>query len=190
MHKSYKYVIFPVLCVVVLVIASVSESRGQNPVSEILKRMDTHNKALQTLTARVTMLKHDAALDSTDTLIGSTIYLPKQIATGGKMWFRLDWQTENDRPMQESMSVVGDGAKLYQPRQKLLKVGKTQQSKNSKGLGSALAFLSMPRAEIANNYSIVYLGDEQIKTGEKTWHLQLTPTKPASYKTAEIWVDA
>ena len=188
MNKFLKYGIFSIWCVVLLTIVSVSESSAQDPTREILKRMDTHNKALQTLTAGVTMVKHDATLKVSDTLIGKTSYLPKQ--TKGKMAFRLDWQTENGRPMEESMSVIGDEAKLYQPRQKLLKVGKTQKSKSSKGLGSALSFLSMSRTEIANNYSIVYLGDEQIKTGERTWHLQLTPKGPASYKTAEIWVDA
>jgi len=149
--------------------------------------MDAHNVALQTLTADITMVKRDSALQVSDTLVGRTSYLPKR--TKGTMAFRLDWATENGHPKEESIAVIGDNVELYQPRLHLVKKGKTQKSKGSKGLGSALGFLSMSRAEITANYDVKYLGDEQVKTGENTWHLQLTPLKATNYKDAEIWVD-
>jgi outer membrane lipoprotein-sorting protein len=149
--------------------------------------MDTHNAALQTLTADITMVKYDSVLQQPTTLAGKTNYLPKR--TKGTMAFRLDWATEDGHPKQESISVVGENVELYQPRLNLVKKGKTQKSKSSKGLGSALSFLSMSRDEVTANYDVKYLGDEQIKTGERTWHLELTPLKTASYKDAEIWVD-
>lgn len=165
----------------------VRESHGQNVLREILKRMDAHNNALQTLKADVTMVKYDATLKVTDTRTGSTSYLPAK--KKGKRAFRLDWATENGRALQETIAVIGDDVEAYQPRLHLVRKGRTQQSKGSKGLGSAFGFLSMSKAEINANYDVVYLGDEQIKTGERTWHLQLTPYKAANYKNAEIWVD-
>lgn len=133
------------------------------------------------------MVKYEATLRTTDTRLGSITYVPKK--TLGKAAFRLDWTSENGRSLQETIAVINQDVELYQPRLNLVKKGQTQQSKGSKGLGSAFGFLSMSRAEITANYDVVFLGDEQIETGERTWHLQLTPTKAANYKTAEIWVD-
>jgi outer membrane lipoprotein-sorting protein len=188
MNKLLRYGIFAIWCVVLLTIVSVSEGRAQDPTREILRRMDAHNQALQTLVSDITMVKYDAALKITEVSAGNIRYLPKK--TKGKMAFRLDWATEDGRPKEESMSLIGDKAVLYQPRQNLAKEGKSQKSKTSEGLGSALAFLSMSKAEVNANYDIVYLGDEQIKTGQKTWHLQLTPKSQTSNKVSEIWVDS
>ena len=183
-----KKLLISVLAIGIAFLTSVSVTEcGAQVIPEILKRMDAHNKALQTLKADITMRKFDATLKVTDTRTGSTSYLPAK--TKGKRAFRLDWATENGRALSESSAAVGEDVQAYQPRLNLIRVGKTQQSKGSEGLGSAFAFLNMSKAEIKANYDVVYLGDEQIETGERTWHLQLTPNKAAKYKNAEIWVD-
>ena len=48
----------------------------------------------------------------------------------------------------------------------------------------------MNKGQLETNYDVVYLGEEQISGGVRTWHLQLTPKTATSYRTAELWVDA
>jgi outer membrane lipoprotein-sorting protein len=37
---------------------------------------------------------------------------------------------------------------------------------------------------------VKYLGEETVKSGIKTFHIELTPKAASSYKSAELWVDA
>ena len=76
----------------------------------MLKRLDTHNKTLQSLHADVMMVKFNSQLNQPDTSIGSTSYLPK--TSKHAMYVRLDWI----KPAEEQMSVIGDDYEVYRPR--------------------------------------------------------------------------
>ena len=162
-----------------------ANSNAQGPLGEILKRMDDHNKNLTSLKADLTMVKTNTQLNVSDTTIGSTQYLPKQKATKGLMYVRIDWT----KPVAEQISVIGDNYELYRPRLNQVIVGKTNSSKNNASVGGALGFMSMSKDQLKTNYDVVYIGEEQINGGIKTWHLQLTPKTATSYKLAELWVD-
>lgn len=164
-----------------LIIAS-SEASGQSVLSEILRRMDVHNKALQSVQANVTMEKTNTQLGVSDTYVGSTSYLKSR----GTMYARVDWK----QPQEESLAVIGDSYELYQPRINQVISGKVDRSKSGSNVGGALAFMSMSRAELSENYTVAYLGEEGVPGASRTWRLQLTPKRPTSYKSAELWVDS
>lgn len=162
---------------------SVPQARAQNVLGEILKRMDIYNKTLQSLKADVEMVKYNPQLNVSDTTIGTTSYLPK--TTKRVMFVRIDWT----KPVEEQVSVIGDSYELYRPRLNQVIVGKTGNAKNNASVGGALGFMGMSKEKLKANYDVVYIGEEQIKGGVKTWHLQLTPKVAAGYKLAELWVD-
>jgi outer membrane lipoprotein-sorting protein len=160
-----------------------ADANGQSILGEILRRLDTHNKSLQSLRADVTMVKHNPQLNVSDTTTGSTSYLPKTPKRG--MYVRIDWT----KPVEEQISVIGDDYELYRPRLNQVIVGKVQKARNNASVGGALAFMSMTRDQLRANYDVRYIGEEQIRGGVSTWRLELTPKTETSYKMAELWVD-
>lgn len=162
---------------------SVSEAKAQNILGEILSRLDKYNKSLQSLRADVTMVKHNPQLNVSDTMVGTTSYLPK---TGKRvMYVRIDWT----KPVEEKISVIGDDYELYRPRLNTVIRGKTQKAKNSASVGGALGFMNMSKDQLKANYDVIYIGEEQISGGFKTWHIQLTPKTATNYKLADLWID-
>ena len=98
--KNYLRLALSVMTLMFLFSAlAVSESKAQNILPEILKRMDEHQKALTSLKASVTMDKYNAQLDEHDIYEGNVNYLP---AKGRDALIRLDWTS----PQQETLSVV------------------------------------------------------------------------------------
>jgi outer membrane lipoprotein-sorting protein len=167
--------------VLVFNVLAVTESHAQ-VLNEILKRMDTHYKALSSLKSDLKMVKLNAQINESDTTEGVLMLLPKTAKRS--MYARIDWA----KPVVENIAVIGDSYTLYRPRLNQVYKGKTNKTTN-KVPGGALAFLSMSKAQLMENYLVDYLGQEQISGGTQTWHLRLTPKAATSYKTAEIWVD-
>lgn len=184
MSKVLRYA---VMVFAIAAVASATEANAQ--ISEILKRMDTFNKSLQSMQASVTMIKHNPQLGVSDTLVGTTKFLPK--TKSRVMYVRVDWQTENGRPKQESMVVIGDKYELYSggTRNQVI-FGKVDKAKNNAGAGNVLSFMNMSREQLKANYDVTYLGQEKLSNGRDTWHIQLVPKVATSYKEAELWVDS
>lgn len=67
-------------------------------------------------------------------------------------------------------------------------MGKVNKAQNSAKANSAMAFMNMSKAQLQANYTINYLGQENVGTAP-TWHLELIPKTATSYKSAELWVD-
>ena len=172
-----------VLGLSVLVVGLSATNASAQVLREILSRMDTNNKTLQSLTSDVTMVKFNPQLNVSDTTTGKTSYLPKTAKR--PMYARIDWV----KPVEEQIAVIGDNYELYRPRLNQVIVGNSKSAKNSAAAGGALSFISMSRDQLNANFEVVYLSQEQISGGTETWHLQLTPKTAASYKSAELWVD-
>ena len=151
--------------------------------TEVLRRMDTRYKNMQTLQADITMEKRNNQLDETDVSIGKVKYIPKNAKQ--KMYVRIDW----DKPSPESMSVIGDKYVIYRQQQGVVYEGNTSKAKNNAKAGNALAFLGMSRKEMNDNYTYRDLGAETLKGGTKAVHLELTPKAAATYKLAHLWID-
>lgn len=172
-----------VAAAIALTAFSHASSYAQGPLGQILTRMDNHNKALKSMTASVTMVKHNPQLDVSDTTIGTVRYISRSV--NGKIYVRIDWTS----PVEERISIIGDNYQLYRPKIEQLICGTTGKAKNSAQVGGALAFMTMSRDQLRANYDVVYQGEEEISGGIRTWRLQLTPKSPTSYKLAELWVD-
>lgn len=162
----------------------VTEATAQNnTLNQILKRMEEHRSLLKTLQADVLMDKYNPQLDVHDVNQGKVTYLPGK--NDREMYIRLDWT----KPVEENLAVVKGEYILYRPRLGQAIIGKVDSAKGNAKAGGALGFMSMSKEQLKANYTVKYLGEEQVKSGVKTWHLELTPKTANNYKGAELWVD-
>lgn len=152
---------------------------------EILNRMDANNKSLKSLKSKIQMAKTDAVLNETDMQEGELHYLPGK--SQNQIYIRINWV----KPREEQLAIANGQYVLYRPTLKQAITGKVDsvKNKNSKA-GGALAFMSMSRAQLSQNYDVKYVGDETLKSGQNTFHLLLVPKTAQSYKSADLWVDA
>ncbi len=162
----------------------VTESRAQNILPEVLKRMEAHRKTLTSLRTNVKMDKYNPQIDSHDTTEGTAVYLP---AKGRDALVRIDWT----KPVQETLSVVNKKYVIYTPRRGQAITGNADQAKGSGKANNLFAFVTMSKEKLKANFTIKYLGQENVVGNVPTWHLEMTPKNAASYKfkSAETWVD-
>lgn len=183
MNKFLRLGLLSLTLMFVFNIVAVTETEAQLITNDILKTMDTHNKALSSLESDVKMAKYNSQLEVTDIYTGTTKYLPKTAKRA--MYARIDWK----EPLIENIAVIGNEYTLYRPRLNQVIKGTTNNTKNNASVGGALAFMSMSKDQLKSNYSIKYLGSEKVSDGTLTVRLGLTPKTKTTYKTAELWVD-
>lgn len=155
---------------------------AQGILNEILSRMDAHNKSLTSLRANATMVQVNSQLGVSDTTEGAVAYLPIR---GKNPAVRVDWT----RPKKETLASIDKQYVMYRPELAQAYTGSTDSAKGNAKAGSALAFMSMSKPQLKQNYSMKYLGEATLQNGTKTWHLELTPNVRTTYKSAEVWVD-
>lgn len=160
------------------------ETTAQNILPEILKRMETNRNSLQSLRANIMMDKYGSQLGTHDVTEGTVIYLP---AKGRDALVRIDWT----KPIQETLAVVNKKYVIYTPRRNQAITGNASDVQGSGKANNLFAFINMSKDELKANFNLKYLGEEKIKGDFPTWHLEMTPKNPASYKfkLAEMWVD-
>ena len=184
MNKVFRFIL-PAIAVLIFAGASAHECQAQGQIREILNRMDANNKAMKSLISSIQMAKLDSVLGETEMKKGNLTYLPGR--SEKEMYLRINWK----EPLEEHLAVAKGQYVLYTPRRKQAIVGKVDgvKGKGSKA-GGVLAFMSMSKAQLKENYEVKLMGEETVKDGTKTWHLVLIPLKPTSYKSADLWVDA
>ena len=160
---------------------AISETKAQGQLNEILKRMETHRNQLSSLRAGVLMDKYNSQLGIHDMMKGDAAYLP---SNGRDATFRIDWVDP-----EETLSVVNKKYVIYRPRLKQAIVGNANKAKGSGKANNLFAFLNMSKTELKKNYSVKYLGQEKLKGGTPTWHLEMTPNNKTQFKSAEMWID-
>ncbi len=160
----------------------ITETRAQNPLPEILKRMEVNRMSMTSLRSNVKMDKLNAQLKESDVSEGTIMYLPTK---GRDAMVRIDWM----KPVQETLSVVNKKYVIYTPRRGQAITGNANEAKGSGKANNALSFLSMSKDELKANYTIKYLGQEKVSGGVPTWHLELKPKKASNFKMADLWVD-
>ena len=161
----------------------VAETKAQGVLNEILKRMDNNNRLLKSLQANIKMDKYNPQLDDHDVSEGTMKYLPG--ANEKQMYVRIDWA----KPTEEKLAVVKGEYVLYTPRLKRAIVGKVDKAQGNAKANGALAFMSMSKAQLKQNYMVKYIGEEKVGGSIPTWHLELIPKNATSYKSADIWID-
>jgi outer membrane lipoprotein-sorting protein len=161
---------------------TVNEARGQY-ISHILNKMELQQKSLSSLRSKIALEKYDFQLGQSDFYEGTTIFS----RTGENQEnLRIEWT----KPSLESLSVVNGQYVIYRPRLNQAIIGKIAGAmKAFDDLAMQLSLLKMSKKEIKANYFIRYLGQETLKNGTRTWHLELTPRETAFYKKIEFWVE-
>lgn len=163
-----------------------SSAMAQSPITPILEKMDAHNKALSTLQADIAMSKFNSQIGIADpTAKGKVWYVPAKDRR--QMYIRIDWIA----PVEEQLAIANGLYVLYRPKLKQAYKGTVDQAKQSNAQASGpLAFLSMSRQQLRDNYSVVYIGVEKVNNGQiSSSHIQLTPKDQSKYKLADLWVD-
>jgi outer membrane lipoprotein-sorting protein len=183
MHK-YLRIVLPMIAFAFVLNAFSSQASAQAGVlGEILKRMDNNNKGLVSLKSGIKMNKFNAQLGENDLTEGDLNYIPGK--TEKDIYVRINWT----KPVVEYLAISRGEYVLYRPRTKQAIVGKVDSAKGNSKSGGALAFMTMSKAQLRENYDVKYAGEESVGGGVNTFHLVLTPKKPNSYKSADLWVD-
>ena len=162
-----------------------SEAKGQQ-INEFLKRMEAYRVRVTSLESNLTMVKYDPIIKKSDVTQGALKYAAERDKKGKDInaAIRIDWV----KP-EEILSVFKGKYKLYRPRLNVYYEGKAD-SKNAKDKGGdALKFMNMSKKELQANYSVQYLGPEQLEGGIEAFHLQLTPKTASNYQNADVWID-
>jgi outer membrane lipoprotein-sorting protein len=180
--NNLKKTLLSIAAVAAIFGATSTEAKAQGVLNDVLKRMDTAYKSLSTLRSNVKMEKTDSVLGETDTYEGTVIYVPKK---GRDANIRIDWV----KPSNETLAVVGGKYLIYKQSTKQAFYGSVNDAKGDPKTGSSLAFLNMSKAQLKANYDIALIGEETVASGDKTWHLRLTPKTKGKQKQADVWVD-
>ncbi len=159
---------------------AVTETNAQ--LNDILKRMEVNRNTMKTLRSNVKMVKYNSQLKESDMTEGTSIYLPTK---GRDALVRIDWT----KPVRETLAVVNGKYVLYRERLNQAIVGNAKDAKGNGKANGALAFMNMSKEQLKSNYTIKYLGQENVSGGTLTWHLELTPKAATNFKIAELWVD-
>ena len=183
MNKYFRFLLPAIAFVFVLSAFSAEVSAQTGVLREILKRMDTNNKALVSLKSTIKMNKMNAQLGENDLTEGSLSYLPGK--SEKDIYVRIDWT----KPVVESLAIANGKYVLYRPRTKQAITGSVDSTKGNSKSGGALAFMTMSKAQLSANYDVKYAGLENVSSGVETHHLVLTPKAATSYKSADLWVD-
>lgn len=172
------------LLLVIFAFASVSAA-GQNVVSEILKRMGAHGKALKSLNADITITKFSVQSGGTYTKEGVIKFLP------GKNSYPL--RIDSTKPVAESFVIINNQyllyqpnpSEIYQPNPKTAYTGGITDSQKN----TFMIFSILSKGIFKAAYTeILYLGQEKVN-GTPVWHLEFKPKTTNEYKILELWVD-
>ncbi len=155
-------------------------SADAQTLSYILKTMEGHKNALQTLKADVVMSEFESALRDETVRNGTVNYLPRP---GRDAWVRIDWVKPD-----ETLLVASGKYILFRRKINQAIVGNVDQSTKQKETSNTLKFMSMSKKELQDNYKVQYLGKPTV-AGIEVWHLKLTPKGRDSFTEAQLWVD-
>ncbi len=179
--KSYLRISLAAIAVILFLNAfAVTDAKAQ--LNDILKRMEVNRNTMKTLRSDVMMVKYNSQLKESDTTHGNSIYLPTK---GRDALVRIDWT----KPVVETLAVVNGKYVLHRPRLKQAIVGNAKDAKGSGKANGAMSFMNMSKEQLKANYTIKYLGQENVSGGTPTWRLELTPKAATNFKMAELWVD-
>lgn len=183
MNKYLRFVL-PTIAIVFMFSAGAGAASGQDVLRKILKRMDDNNKSLTSLKGSIKMNKFNSQLGENDLTEGNINYIPGR--TDKQIYVRIDWT----KPVVEHLAIANGQYVLFRPKAKQAIVGKVDSVKGNGKAGGALAFMTMSREQLSQNYTVKFIAEETVTGGVQTFHLELTPKAATSYKSADLWVDA
>ncbi|HKX82967.1 MAG TPA: outer membrane lipoprotein carrier protein LolA [Pyrinomonadaceae bacterium] len=167
---------------IVAFLGAISEANAQGTLREVYKRMDAAYKNLSSMRSNVKMEKLQSQLGETDTYEGSVVYVPKK---GKDAYIKVEWE----KPSKETLLVKNGEYILYKASTNQAITGPVSKATGNSKADSSLAFLNMNSAQLKANYDVALAAEETVASGEKTWHLVLTPKAKSKYKQADLWVN-
>ena len=172
-----------ILSTLVIVTPTTTNGQGAGLVSSVLNRLEKNRQSLKSLRAGITVSKVNSQLGYEDKYQGVVIYLP---AAGRQASVRIDWNS----PRKEVLAVKDNKYTIYRPNQKIAYVGSANRM-NDKSAGGLMEMMNMSRGQLEARFQPVKdVREETLWGGISTIHLTLVPKGNASYKYAEVWIDA
>src|ERR1044071_2279781 len=174
-----------ILSTLVIVTPTTTNGQGAGLVSSVLNRMEKNRQTLKALGAGLSIVKDNSERDGEKKYAGVVIYLP---GAGRQSSVRIDWS----QPRREVLSVNNNKYTIFRPALNVAYTGAANKmgGKDSKASG-LLDMMSMSRQQLEARYEPVKdVREETLWGGVSTIHLTLVPKGNASYKYAEVWIDA
>jgi len=151
-------------------------------VSSVLNRLEKNRANLKSLRAGINMEKYNSQLGTSDRSTGIVLYLP---GSGKNASVRLEWKS----PQHEILAVQNGKYVLFRPRLGTAYTGTS--SKAPKSAGGIMDMMYMSRQQLEARFQPLQdVREETLWGGVSTIHLTLVPKGNASYKYAEVWIDA
>jgi len=163
---------------------SPTAANGQSAglVSSVLNRLEKNRASLKSLRAGLTMEKYNSQLGTNDRSTGVVSYLP---GAGRTASVRIEWKS----PQHEIIAVQNGKYVLFRPRLKTAYTGSS--TKGPKTASGVLDMMYMSRQQLEARFQpLQEVREETLWGGISTIHLTLIPKGNASYKYAEVWIDA
>lgn len=169
------------LLMLAMLAAASQEANGQSAglVSSVLNKLEQNRQSLKSLRAGISMEKYNSQLRSSERIEGVIAYTP---ASGRDANVRIEWNKPH-----EILTVSKGQYWLYKPRLGVVYTGKSNRSNN----GGITELMNLSRQQLQARFEPFQdVREETLWGGVSTIHLKLVPKGGASFKYAEIWVDA
>ena len=173
-----------VLILSAFIAVSPTPANGQSAglVSSVLNRLEKNRANLKSLRAGLTMEKYNSQLGTNDKSTGVVSYQP---GSGRNASVRIEWTS----PQHEIIAVQNGKYTLFRPRLKTAYTGSS--TKGPRPANGILDMMYMSRQQLEARFEpLKDVREETIWGGISTIHLTLIPKGNASYKYAEVWIDA
>jgi outer membrane lipoprotein-sorting protein len=173
-----------VLILSAFIAVSPTAANGQSAglVSSVLNRLEKNRANLKSLRAGLTMEKYNSQLGTNDKSTGVVSYQP---GSGRNASVRIEWTS----PQHEIIAVQNGKYTLFRPRLKTAYTGSS--TKGPRPANGILDMMYMSRQQLEARFEpLKDVREETIWGGISTIHLTLIPKGNASYKYAEVWIDA
>ena len=172
-----------VLLVSMFVGVSPTPVNGQSAglVSSVLNRLEKNRANLKSLRAGISMEKYNSQLGVSDRSTGVVLYIP---GAGRNVSVRIEWKS----PQHEILAVQNGKYVLFRPRLLTAYTGNSGRAPKTAGI---LDMMYMSRQQLEAKFQPLQdVREEVLGGGVSTIHLTLVPKGNASYKYAEVWIDA
>ena len=170
--------------ILAIMAVSPTAANGQSAglVSSVLNRLEKNRANLKSLRAGLTMEKYNSQLGNTDRSNGVVSYVP---GAGRNASVRIEWKS----PQHEIIAVQNGKYVVFRPRLKTAYTGNSaKQPKTTNGI---LDMMYMSRQQLESRFQPLQdVREETLGGNVSTIHLKLVPKGNASYKYAEVWIDA
>ena len=173
-----------VLILSAFIAVSPTAANGQSAglVSSVLNRLEKNRANLKSLRAGLTMEKYNSQLGTNDKSTGVVSYQP---GSGRNASVRIEWTS----PQHEIIAVQNGKYTLFRPRLKTAYTGSS--TKGPRPANGILDMMYMSRQQLEARFEpLKDVREETIWGGISAIHLTLIPKGNASYKYAEVWIDA